>query len=160
MLEGEPGTLEPREELTLPGEVSGCWGEREGGRVGMCVGARAGRREGVGQGRASLGLWGPGVRHRGQPPGGILDSRPDPPRGAWPPPRAPGTPLPRRGCSPAHLLQPFHAAGSWPAGSLAEPCARGETTGRQALSGSWALRARGRESRKGAPPGCGVLIPR
>lgn len=27
MLEGEPGTLEPREELTLPGEVSGCWGE-------------------------------------------------------------------------------------------------------------------------------------
>lgn len=27
MLEGEPGTLESREELTLPGEVSGCWGE-------------------------------------------------------------------------------------------------------------------------------------
>lgn len=53
MLEGEPGTLEPREELTLPGEVSGCWGEREGGPVGMCVGARAGL-EGGGWGRGGL----------------------------------------------------------------------------------------------------------
>lgn len=40
MLEGEPGTLESLEELTLPGEVRGCWREREGGGVGMCVGAR------------------------------------------------------------------------------------------------------------------------
>lgn len=28
MLEGDPGTLEPREEQTLPGEVSGCWKEK------------------------------------------------------------------------------------------------------------------------------------
>lgn len=41
MLEGEPGTLESLEELTLPGEVRGCWREREGGGVGMRVGARA-----------------------------------------------------------------------------------------------------------------------
>lgn len=28
MLEGDPGTLDPREEQTLPGEVSGCWKEK------------------------------------------------------------------------------------------------------------------------------------
>lgn len=53
MLEGEPGTLESREELTLPGEVSGCWGEREGRQVGMCVGARAGLEQ-AGWGRGGF----------------------------------------------------------------------------------------------------------
>lgn len=53
MLEGEPGTLESREELTLPGEVSGCWGEREGRQVGMCVGVRAGMEQ-AGWGRGGL----------------------------------------------------------------------------------------------------------
>lgn len=43
MLEGEPGTLEPREELTLPGEVSGCWGEREGGRGNVRAGEGRGQ---------------------------------------------------------------------------------------------------------------------
>lgn len=76
------------------------------------------------------------------------------------PTRCPSRPPPAAvGAAPAHLLQPFHAAGSWPVGSLAEPRARGETTGRQALPGSWALRAPGHESRESVPPGCGVLIP-
>lgn len=170
MLEGEPGTLEPREELTLPGEVSGCWGEREGGRVGMCVRARAGRwgsaaagSRGGTPGAGTRGFprpLGPGVRRRGQPAGGTIDASSDPPpgRGGLAPPR------PRQlaawlGAAPTHLLQPFHTAGSRPIGSPAGACTRGETTGRQALPGSWALRTRCGESRKGVPAGCGGLIP-
>lgn len=153
----------------------GKWllGRVKGGRVGMSVRARAGsgqgsppgggpgggRAAGAGQGRASLGLWGPGVRRRGQPPGGTVDSRPDPRRGSLAPPAARAAHRPDVGAAPAHLLQPFHAAGSRRVGSLAEPRARGETTGRQAVPDSGALRARGHESRKCVPPACGVLIP-
>lgn len=84
------------------------------------------------------------------------------PRREWPhPPRDPGPRCPGSGVhGPAHLLQPFHAAGRCLVASLVDPCARGETTGRQARPGFWALRARGRECRKGVPLGCSVLIPR
>lgn len=34
MLEGDPGTLDPREEQTLPGEVRGCWREKRGAQPG------------------------------------------------------------------------------------------------------------------------------
>lgn len=105
MLEGEPGTLESLEELTLPGEVSGCWGEGEGegGRVGMCVCARA--AGGLRTAKES------GVQCCWQPPDGTTDSRPAPPRAL----QCPRTLGRRR----AHLLQPVHAAGSWRVGSPA-----------------------------------------
>lgn len=94
----------------------------------------------------------------------MAPSTPDltPRREAWPhPPRDPGPRCPGSGVhGPAHLLQPFHAAGRCLVASLVDPCARGETTGRQARPGFWALRARGRECRKGVPLGCSVLIPR
>lgn len=67
-------------------------GSGQGSPPGGGPRAEGGReRRGRGRGRASLGLWGPGVRRRGQPPGGTVDSRPDPRRGSLAPPAARAT---------------------------------------------------------------------
>lgn len=92
--------------------------------------------------------------HHRPPPNLTFSRKPGPPN-----PR-PRSSLHKLGCSPAHLLQPFHAAGRWSVGLLADPCVLGKSTGRQARPGSWALCAPGRESRKVVPLGCSVLIPR
>lgn len=91
MLEGEPGTLESREELTLPGEVRGCWGEQKAAEW-ACAWVR-------GRGRGSaLGL---GARRAARR--AATRRRPRLPGRPHPPPA-------RRERAP-HLLQSFHAVG-------------------------------------------------
>ena len=102
-----------------------------------CEGRAAGRalrkaedRPGDGAGAGAGGFprpLGPGARRCGQPPGGTIASRLTL-RGEARPHPGPGAALPGEGAA-AHLLQPFHAAGSWLLRSLAEPWARGGATG-------------------------------
>lgn len=82
----------------------------------LSSGRREGRRVGLGQGRASLGLWGPEVRLCRQPAGGTVDSRPDPRRGSLAPP----------GAQAAHCrdVEGGGEGGSFRAPSAAVPCSR------------------------------------
>ena len=132
-----------------------------GGNVRGCQG-RAGA-SGLGKGRVSLGLGAPGCGATGNHQVAPLTPGPDPLQGAGPPPRAPLSPAshcPCVGAAPRTFCSRSMQQGCGRPDHSREPVREGRRRRRQALSGSWALRAWGRESREGAPPGCGALIPR
>ena len=132
-----------------------------GGNVRGCQG-RAGA-SGLGKGRVSLGLGAPGCGATGNHQVAPLTPGPDPLQGAGPPPRAPLSPAshcPCVGAAPRTFCSRSMQQGCGRPDHSRDPAREGRRRRRQALSGSWALRAWGRESREGAPPGCGALIPR